>query len=281
MGPLRFLRLGWMVTLAVMGPMGCAKKTDPSPQPQIAAANSYLDAAVRDLGIESSRIMNFVPPGMCPGHFDLTPSQAGRLVSCSVLLVFDFQNQIASSLPRRHDSGLKISVIAPPPGLCITDSYRSIVRQTATILETANLLSVADATTRLQALEERMERLEQAVRSDMERAGIRNDAVLVSIHQEAFARWLGLNPIGTFRGSDIETPGPIQSALDSAAKQPVRWIIANQQEGTELAQSLAKRLSARLVVFSNFPDTAGNDMERPAFDSLIRDNVRRLVEAAR
>ena len=105
--------------------------------------------------------------------------------------------------------------------------------------------------------------------------------VLVSKHQEVFARWLGLKPVGTFRGSDMETPGPIQSALENAAKQPVRWVLANQQEGTELAQSLAKRLSVKMVVFSNFPGPGGEGLERPAFDSLVRENVGRLIEAAR
>jgi ABC-type Zn uptake system ZnuABC Zn-binding protein ZnuA len=132
----------------------------------------------------------------------------------------------------------------------------------------------------LQAIEKRMKGLEQEIRSDMERAGLRGGIVLVSKHQEVFARWLGLNPVGTFRGGDTETPGPIQSALENAAKQPVRWVLANQQEGTELAQSLAKRLSVRLVVFSNFPGAAGDGLDRPGFDGLVRKNIGRLIEAS-
>jgi zinc transport system substrate-binding protein len=281
MRPPQLLRLGWIAAFTAIGILGCAKKTDRAPQPEIAVANSYLAAVVRDLGVETSNVMTFVPPGMCPGHFDLTPSQVNRLLSCSVLLVFDFQNNISSSLPRVRESGLTIGVITPPPGLCVPDSYLSVVRQVAASLESANLLSAPDSTARLQAIEERMKGLELEVRNDIEGNGLRNGAVLVSKHQEAFAQWLGLNPVGTFRGSDTETPGPIQSALENAAKQPVRWVLANQQEGTELAQSLAKRLSARLVVFSNFPGAAGDDLKRPAFDSLVRENVGRLIEAAR
>ena len=271
--------LGWIAVIAAACLAGCENKSGPSPQSKIAVANSYLEAAVLDLGVEPAKVMSFVPPGMCPGHFDLTPSQVERLLSCSVLLVFDFQSNISSSLPRVRESGLKIGVIAPPPGLCVPDSYLSVVRQAAAALESANLLSAPDSAARLQAIEERMKGLEQEVRSDMERAGLRDSTVLVSKHQEVFARWLGLNPVGTFRGSDTETPGPIQSALESAAKQPVRWVLANQQEGTELAQSLAKRLSAKMVVFSNFPGPGGEGLERPGFDWLVRENVGSLIEA--
>lgn len=273
--------LSWMAILSVVCLAGCDRKSSPDSRPQIAVANSYLEAAVLDLGVEPSKVMNFVPPGMCPGHFDLTPSQVERLLSCSVLLVFDFQNNISSSLPRVRESGLTIGVIAPPPGLCVPDSYLSVVRQAAATLESANLISAPDSAARLHAIEERMKELAQGVRSDMERAGLRDGAMLVSKHQEVFARWLGLNPVGTFRGSDTETPGPIQSALENAAKQPVRWVLANQQEGTELAQSLAKRLSVGLVIFSNFPNSTVSDKGRPAFDTLVRENVARLIEAAR
>jgi zinc transport system substrate-binding protein len=271
--------LGWIVVIVIACLAGCENKSGPAPRPQIAVANSYLAAAVLDLGVEPAKVMSLVPPGMCPGHFDLTPSQADRLLSCSILLVFDFQNNISSSLPRVRESGLKIGVIAPPPGLCVPDSYLSIVRQAAAALESANLLSAPESAARLQGIEERMKGLEQEIRSDMEGDGLRDGTVLVSKHQEVFARWLGLNPVGTFRGSDTETPGPIQSALENAAKQPVRWVLANQQEGTELAQSLAKRLSVRLVVFSNFPGPAGEGLDRPGFDGLVWENLGRLIKA--
>jgi len=271
--------LGWIAVIAAACLAGCENKSGPSPQSQIAVANSYLEAAVLDLGVDPAQVMSFVPPGMCPGHFDLTPSQVERLLSCSVLLVFDFQNNISSSLPRVRELGLKIGVITPPSGLCVPDSYLSVVRQTAVALESANLLSAPESAARLQAIEKRMKGLEQEIRSDMERAGLRDGPVLVSKHQEVFAQWLGLNPVGTFRGGDTETPGPIQSALENAAKQPVRWVLANQQEGTELAQSLAKRLSARLVVFSNFPNSTVSEKGQPTFDALVRDNVGRLAKA--
>jgi zinc transport system substrate-binding protein len=266
--------------LIVIALAGCEKKTDRSPQPDIAVANSYLAAVVRDLGVESSKVMTFVPPGMCPAHFDLTPSQANRLLSCSVLLVFDFQNQIVSSLPRIQESGLQVCVIAPPPGLCVPDSYLSVARQVEAALDSVNAKLVPDTANRMPVIEERMKVLDRTMRNEMDKAGLRETAVLVSKHQEVFARWLGLNPIGTFRGSDTETPGSIQSALENAAKQPIQRVIANRQEGTELAQSLAGRLSARLVAFGNFPETNDDEGNQPAFDLLVSNNLRRLIEAA-
>jgi ABC-type sugar transport system substrate-binding protein len=54
-------------------------------------------------------------------------------------------------------------------------------------------------------------------------------------------------------------------------------VIANKQEGAALAEALADRLGAKAIVFSNFPvpDDRGD-----AFDQLLRQNVRVLLEAA-
>lgn len=272
---------GWWIGLFLLGLAGCNHKSDPSTPSAIAVGNSYLEAAVVDLGFDRSKIMSLVPPGMCPGHFDLKPTQADRLLSCTVLLVFDFQSNLSSSLPRVRESGLKIGVITPPPGLCVPASYLTVVRQTAAALASANLLSAEQSVSRLQSIEKRMKQLDEQVRAEVEQAGISGSRVVLSQHQEAFARRLGLIPVGTFRGRDTETPGSIQSALEKAGQNPAKWVIANRQEGTELAASLAKRLSVSLVVFGNFPETVGNCGDQPAFDSLVCENVRRLVEASR
>ena len=65
--------LGWIAVIVSVCLAGCEKKSGPRPRPQIAVANSYLAAAVLDLGVEPAKVMSLVPPGMCPGHFDRRP----------------------------------------------------------------------------------------------------------------------------------------------------------------------------------------------------------------
>ena len=50
-------------------------------------------------------------------------------------------------------------------------------------------------------------------------------------------------------------------------------------EGRRVANALAKRLGAKVVVFGNFPAPAP-DNGQASFDDLLVDNVRALVEAA-
>ena len=58
--------------------------------------------------------------------------------------------------------------------------------------------------------------------------------------------------------------------------QKAAAVIANLQEGTQAAESLAKRKGIPLVVFSNFPDTEGYGT---GYDGLMEANLGRLEQA--
>jgi ABC-type Zn uptake system ZnuABC Zn-binding protein ZnuA len=60
-----------------------------SEQSLIAVSNSYLGAAVHDVLGQGTPLMLLAEPGMCPGDFDLRPSQDQQLRACRLLLRFD------------------------------------------------------------------------------------------------------------------------------------------------------------------------------------------------
>ena len=102
----RFVFLFLLTTTAIL--CGCKPATDQDKQPEIAVSNSYLSSIVKDICTEQTEVMSLAPPGMCPGHFDISPSQVNQLSGCSVLLLFDFQEKIGDALSRLKERGLKI-----------------------------------------------------------------------------------------------------------------------------------------------------------------------------
>ena len=128
----------------------------------------------------------------------------------------------------------------------------------------------------LGAIEERLAALGDELRTSVQSANVRAAKVLASNHQAEFARWLGLEVVATFVGSDVETISNIDHCLKQTAGQEIRFVVANQQEGAALAGALADRLGARAVVFSNFPSQAD---KATGFDRLLRDNVQGLIAA--
>ena len=248
-------------------------------QPEITVANSYLHAVVKDLCGDQQEIFSLVPPGMCPGHFDISPSKVNQLCNCEILFVFDFQQNIENAIPRIKDQGLEVCKIKPSPGLCIPETYTTIANQIAEALSKKYPERQKHYFARLAEIEKRLNNLTQKINEKMKRLELQTINVVVSQHQTEFAKWLGLNPVSTFAGRDTVTPAKINRNLKKANQNQIRFIIANKQEGTKLAQSLAKHLKIKLVVFSNFPlSNQQNDM-LTGFDNLVYDNVNNLLEA--
>ncbi len=270
-------RLSLTILFSVLWWGGCGDWSDPPPA-EIAVTNSYLHAIVRDLCGDETAIFAVVPPGMCPGHFDIKPADVRRLHRCRLLLAFDFQQGITRVLPD-GDRGPVFGAIAVPQGMCIPDSYLAMTSDVAEMLIAQYPQREDEFRRRLKQIIARMERLQADSAEMINALELDGEAVLASVHQAPFARWLGLEVVATFSGSDSETASNINAALGAAGSRTIRAVIANRQEGAQLAEALADRLDAPVAVFSNFPDAPANSQHSPAFDQLLRDNLRRLAEA--
>ncbi len=274
--------LGFGCLLAFAGAFGfvlsgCGERGSEGAKAEIAVSNSYLGSVVADLCGGSRGVFCLAPAGMCPGHFDISPGQVGRLGGCRLLLLFDFQRQVEDSLSRLKDKGLRTELIALPPALCVPDTYVMACRQVCDILSSEYPEREAEYRGRLEEVERRLGEVGGELLASVREGGAGGAKVLVSERQRGFAEWLGLEEVATFASSDVETASNIERCLREAKGQEVRFVIANKQEGTALARALAERLGARAVVFSNFPDGGAGAL---GFDGLVRGNVGALVEAA-
>jgi zinc transport system substrate-binding protein len=254
---------------------GCRNQRDVARAPDVVVTNSYLQCAVRDLWGPGIEVMCLAAPGMCPGHFDISPGQVKAMRDCRLLLLFDFQRQVESSLARLKENGLKIGMVVAPEGLCVPDTYLAVCRDVCGHLSKEYPERAAGFASRLAEIEKRLAALGIEQREKVRESKLAGAEIVVSNHQAKFAEWLGLTPAGTFAGSDVETVANIDRCLQGATGRDIRCVVANRQEGTSLAQALADRLKSRVAVFSNFPLEASGEA---GFDALVRANVRALTE---
>ncbi len=256
--------------------VGCEDKLGEETRAEIAVTNSYLGCAVRELCGDDIEILCLAPPGMCPGHFDISPLQVKQLCRCRMLLLFDFQKQVEQTLSRMKEKGLNTSLVKETGGLCVPETYLAVCREVSDALSSEYPEMNARYQQRLGVIEKDLEHLREELLEKVRQAGISTAKVLVSNHQADFVSWLGLEPIATFVGSDVETVAGVEHCIKKAKGQDVRFVIANKQEGTALAKALAERLGARTVVFSNFPEISGR---AAGFNALLRANVEELLRA--
>jgi len=242
--------------------------------PPVAATNTLLECAVRDLLGPEARVLRLAGPGMCPGHFDIRPSQVGDLSRCRLMLRLDFQKALDRKLTSATDRGLHIREIQPGGGLCRPESYLAVCRQVADALVETDLLHRPNAEQRLAEIGKRIQAAGADCRQRIRQ--LEGTPVLTSMHQADFCRWLGLDPVDEFASADVGSVTQLDRAVRAGQGAGVGLIVANRPEGRRAADALADRLNASVVVFDNFP-RLGDGHE--SFDDLLADNVRRLLEA--
>lgn len=270
--PLLYLSFFFISTCVLSS--SCRDSSNSANQPEIAVTNSYLQCAVKDLLGEDTQVLSLAPPGMCPGHFDISPSQVNQLGNCKILLLFDFQEKIDSSMSGLKSKGLKTYLVKTQPGMCIPDVYLATCGEICDILSSEFPEKKTGLRQKLDIIKERLDKLSTDIKNAITDSGLESAKVVSSGHQSVFANWLGLETVSTFEGSDSETFFNITECLKKTEGQDIKFVIANKQEGTSLADSLAGRLGIRTVVFGNFPESSG-------FDELIKQNVTSLLENAR
>jgi zinc transport system substrate-binding protein len=267
--------LGLMTVASVL--IGCgASSANEHGSPRVAVSNSYLEAAVRDLMEDRVAVLRLAEPGSCPGHFDLRPSQARQLRDCRILFRFDFQEGLDARAQGSALSGPTIAIVTPAGGLGVPATYLDACRQTGTALVAAGLLDADELEARLRQVRDRLEQLSEGVRAQVVAAGLPGRPVVISHRQEAFASWLGLDVIARFSAADTARPSEIEQVIQSGRQHEAPLVIANEPEGTRLAQALAERLRVGMIVWANFPPA---DSSAAAFDTMLLANIRRLVAA--
>ncbi len=267
----------WTVALALALLAGCSREQD-DPRPVIATTTSYLECAVADLAGERFRSVRLLPPGSCPGHFDLSPAMLEHLAAAKLLLRFEFQSSLDERLARFRNGGLRIVTVVSPEGLCVPATYATICRDVCRGLCDIDPARAADYQRRLSEIEARMTVLLNEARGEVESAGLSGTRVLASGHQAHFCRALGLDVLATFTGREAAGFKELENCIRAGTNAGVRFVIANLQEGELLAAPLADRLGAPVVVMSNFPSMQGGET---TFDALVRRNVAALLEANR
>lgn len=242
--------------------------------PAVAASSSYLAAAVRDLVGAEEPVLVLAEPGMCPGHFDLRPSQVQQMRRCRMLLRFNFQQSLDRRLSDGAADGPQVVSVEVPGGMCEPASYLAVCRQIADALVAQGRLSRSEAEQRVETIEASSKQLTEWAAECLEEYGLTGAAVLSSGHQAAFCQSLGWTVVAEFTGADTAQVSQIDQAIAAGEEAGVRLIIANRPEGRQLADALGERLRARVVVFDNFPYSS----DAGGFAAMVRGNIEALAE---
>ena len=269
-------RILFIVLFVSFAVFGCSREQPNKGVKNVVVTTSWLECCVKDIAGDDIKVSRLCPPGSCPGHFDLKPGVFSDLSNSKILFRFHFQNSLDNKLSSFAENGLLIASVTAPEGLCIPSNYFKCCEMVYSNLVKAYPEEQDKFTVSLKAAENRLHDLEQKILNRVQEAGLKETRIVSSGHQSYFCKWLGLDTVASYSGSESTSPVEMERLLESGRKAGVKYVIANLQEGRQIGEALAHHLDAILVTFSNFPDMGDS---QSSFDALVEDNIECLLTA--
>ena len=246
----------------------------------IMAGTSLIANIIQDVAGGKLETRTLIPPGTCPGHYDVKPGDIVALANSKALFIHNYQENfenITGLIEAAENPNLIITV------LNVTGNWMVPAVQAEAVDKIAQALGEIDpenaayyegkAAERVQAILAKGEEVE----SELQGAGVEGVKVLCAEMQQGFVNWAGFNITATFgRPEDLSTTDVAQ-LITEANQAGVVLIIDNLQSGSAtLGASIEQDVEAIPVTISNFPGGLENT---ETWEKAIDKNVDLLLDA--
>jgi len=236
----------------------------------IVASTTLISTIVEAVAPGRFAVTTIAPAGLCPGHFDLKPSDVTAANNARIILNHGWETWYPS---------LEKAIIPPGPRkmtLASKGNWMIPELQKQAAVEIAALLAELD-TARADTYRLAVTRYLSEVDSVAAAAGrlLTNKelpAVIAADQQAPFLRWLGFRVVATYGRAEDFTARELTRLARVASDSGVRLVVDNLQSGPDTGKPLADGLGARHVTLTNFP-------LRGSYRQALLDNTAALAQA--
>jgi zinc transport system substrate-binding protein len=246
----------------------------------IMAGSSLIANIIQDVADDKLETRTLIPPGTCPGHYDVKPGDIVALANSKALFIHNYQENfenITGLIEVAENPDLIIKVID------ITGNWMTPPVQAEAVDKIAQALGEIDpenaayyegkAAERAQAILAKGEDVEDRLLE----AEVDQVKVICADMQAGFVGWAGFNITATYGRPEELSVADVEQLVTDAIEAGVALVIDNLQSGaTAASETMAQDIEAVQVTISNFP---GGFENTETWEKTIDKNVDLLLEA--
>jgi zinc transport system substrate-binding protein len=267
---------------ALVGTLGAvlALAQHAQPSADIMTGSSFITNIIQDLADGKVEAHTIIPPGVCPGHYDVKPSDIVALANSKALFIHNYQQNyesIAGAIEAAENADLIITVLNVTGNWMVpavqAEAVNKIAQALGEIYPENAAYYAGNATERAQAILAYGEQ----VKDRLQDAAVDGVKVICAAMQEGFVRWAGFDIVATYGRPEELSPADVQQLITEAIEAGVVLVIDNLQSGsTTLGVSMEQDIEAISVIISNFP---GGLKNTETWEKAIDKNVDLLLDA--
>jgi len=250
------------------------------PSADIMAGSSLIANIIQDVADDKLETRTLIPPGVCPGHYDVKTSDIEALANSKALFIHNFQQDyenVTGAIEAAENPDLVIVVLNVTGNWMVPSVQAEGVNKIAQAMGGIDQENAAyyqgNATERAQAILAYGEQ----VKDRLQDAAVDGVKVICAEMQQGFVGWAGFDIVATFGRPEDLSVAQMEALVAEAKEAGVALVIDNLQSGsTTLGASLGQDIEAIPVTISNFPGGLENT---ETWEKAIDKNIDLLLAA--
>ena len=229
--------------------LGCAQpKTKRIP---VLASTTLISAIIQAVGGDRFAVTTIAPAGLCPGHFDLKPSDITAANNAKLLLSHGWEGWLPRLEKAMWSTDSRRVTLATQGNWMIPDLQKRAAAEITVLL--MELDSTRADTYRLasERYQANVDSAATAARAML--AGKTLPPVIAAEQQSPFVAWLGFRVVATYGRAEDFTAQEMTRLARVAIDSGVKLIVDNLQSGPDAGKPLAEALKVGHVTLTNFP----------------------------
>ncbi|MEX0568621.1 MAG: metal ABC transporter substrate-binding protein, partial [Candidatus Njordarchaeota archaeon] len=196
-----------------------AKISAQEEKPVVVTTTSVIASVVEDLAGDSVKASYLVPPSLCPGHYDIRPSDVDLISKADLILKHGIMGEywLSDLIDSANESGtLSVPVVSVGTSWNTPGATRDIYTNVANALEQYLDLEVEN---RLSKCLEAINVTESTLKDIASQYGFNNTPVVVMLWQKTFVEYLGFKVVATYGPPDKISEQDIVEVEENATKE--------------------------------------------------------------
>jgi zinc transport system substrate-binding protein len=248
----RLTTAGWQTSLVLVLVLildGCAAQS--STKPRVVASTTLISAIVQAIGGDRFAVTTIAPAGLCPGHFDLKPSDVAAANNARLILNHGWEAWYPALEKAIIPPGPRRVTLATKGNWMIPDLHKQATAEIAALLAQVDTARADTYRLAVARYDSKVDSAAAAARALL--AGRELPAVIAAEQQAPFLEWLGFRVVATYGRAEDFTAQELTRLARVAQDSGVALIVDNLQSGPETGKPLADGLKVLHVTLSNFP----------------------------
>ena len=240
-----------LVALVLISPNVVLASSDDG-KPLVVVSTTVLESIVKDLAGDQVDILVLVSPSVCPGHYDVRPSDVWAVSNAKLILYHGIEPWVEKLVEASNSKADVVKVSGP---WNTPDALKERYQDVAKILEEKLGISVQE---RLSEKLKEINEVSEELKAKAEAYNFNDVNVIVMKWQKSFVEWLGFNVVASYPPPEKLSTKDIVELEKKAREENVLLVIDNLQSGVSFGQNLASHVGAVHVTLTNFPGNAPN-----------------------